>query len=83
MHRRETRGAEAEEEVLRGEARAPRDWCAPRCRRPVGGPRRRESATDEVGADLNLILTESLGAAERPNLRQIGENRWALIPEEE
>lgn len=39
--------------------------------------------SDEVGADLNLILTESLGAAERPNLRQIGENRWALIPEEE
>ncbi|SHG58041.1 Esterase/lipase superfamily enzyme [Cognatiyoonia sediminum] len=36
--------------------------------------------SDEVGTDLNLLLTQSLGAADRPNLKQISENRWSLVP---
>ena len=35
--------------------------------------------SDEVGADLNVLLTQSLSASERPNLTQVGENRWRLI----
>ena len=36
----------------------------------------------EVGADLNLLLTQSQGAAQRPNLVPADDNLWKIAPPE-
>jgi len=36
--------------------------------------------SEEVGADLNRLLTESAGAAERENLSRMGDTLWRILP---